>query len=226
MNLQKRSDNAGRTFTLLFRFLLILFIFWIVSRGLDSFASPVDLLRDYIHFNGTTWYVMLGICLIYMIVLAIPFVPGSELGILIMVFFGKPGIVSAYLFTLFGLSIGFAFGRKLPRSIVLLVYKGNPKIESLFSKTPSRWKNSNVVRFINKVRPSTQRMLAVGIALNLPFNAAIGGGGGIVLLAGLDRRFPFRQFLATICIATAPLPLLVFASNELFMKLTNLVKTF
>ena len=63
---------------------------------------------------------MLSIALaafLYMIVLALPFVPAIELGILIMGLFGQLGIIIAYMATIGGLSLAFTTARFLPASI-------------------------------------------------------------------------------------------------------------
>ena len=46
--------------------------------------------------------------------LAVPFVPGMELGLLIMVVYGPLGVAVAYVATLLGLSLSYATGRLLP----------------------------------------------------------------------------------------------------------------
>jgi len=50
--------------------------------------------------------------------------------------------------------------------------------------------------------------LALALALNLPGNSLIGGGGGIALSAGISGLYPMRSYLATVAVAVAPVPLL------------------
>jgi hypothetical protein len=47
------------------------------------------------------------------------------------------------------------------------------------------------------------------VALNLPGNTLLGGGGGIALMAGLSGLYPMPAYLTTVAIAVAPVPLLV-----------------
>ena len=54
------------------------------------------------------------------------------------------------------------------------------------------------------------RYLAIAMLINLPGNMLIGGGGGIALVAGMTRLFPWPAFLLTIAIAVAPVPLLIY----------------
>jgi uncharacterized membrane protein YdjX (TVP38/TMEM64 family) len=48
-------------------------------------------------------------------VLFSPFVPGVELGVLLMCVFGKEGIVFVYLSTIVGLNLAFVMGRFVPK---------------------------------------------------------------------------------------------------------------
>ena len=51
------------------------------------------------------------------------------------------------------------------------------------------------------------RYVTLALLLNLPGNALLGGGGGIMLLAGLSRLFALPQTLATVALAVMPVPL-------------------
>ena len=53
------------------------------------------------------------------------------------------------------------------------------------------------------------RYLAVAVALSIPGNSVIGGGGGISLVAGMSRLFGFSRFVLTLAVAVAPVPLLI-----------------
>lgn len=52
---------------------------------------------------------------LYLLLLSPPFVPGVELGILLMCAFGKEGIVFVYIATVIGLVIAFLMGRMFPK---------------------------------------------------------------------------------------------------------------
>ena len=53
------------------------------------------------------------------------------------------------------------------------------------------------------------RYVTVALAINTPGNIAVGGGGGIMLVAGLSRLFSIPAMLLVIALATAPVPLAV-----------------
>ncbi|NNL35816.1 MAG: hypothetical protein HKP35_08360 [Silicimonas sp.] len=51
------------------------------------------------------------------------------------------------------------------------------------------------------------RYLALAIAINVPGNSLVGGGGGLAFVAGASGLFSFPAFLLTIMLAVAPVPL-------------------
>lgn len=54
----------------------------------------------------------------YIVLLAIPFLPGIEVGLMLMAMLGTKGIVIIYLSTVLSLSLSFLFGRLLsPRCL-------------------------------------------------------------------------------------------------------------
>ena len=57
--------------------------------------------------------------------------------------------------------------------------------------------------------PDPDAYLALAVALNIPGNYLIGGGGGIALFAGVSRLFSVPGFVITIMLAVAPVPLAV-----------------
>jgi hypothetical protein len=53
------------------------------------------------------------------------------------------------------------------------------------------------------------------LLLNLPGNAALGGGGGIAMMSGFCRLFTFAGFVTTVALAVAPMPLLILLTGSL-----------
>ena len=146
----------------------------------------------------------------YLLLLALPFVPGVELGLLIMVFFGRDGIIAAYLATIGGLCLAYAAARLLPNQItsrwVTRLGLSNA------AEDPGAAINAKVTgRLAGKFGSFLldHRYLTLAACLNLPGNSALGGGGGIAFLCGLSGQFHWRRFLPTVVLATAPIPLLV-----------------
>jgi len=153
--------------------------------------------------------------ILYMIVLALPFVPAIELGILIMVLFGLLGIIVAYMATVGGLFLAFTAARFLPASaynkwmVKLGIEPDRPGVkavmESLIVGEPGNTRlggrmKSGLLR---------HRHLMLAASLNLPGNSVIGGGGGIAFVCGASGIFRWGGFLATALLATAPIPIVV-----------------
>ena len=57
------------------------------------------------------------------------------------------------------------------------------------------------------------RYVALALLVNVPGNMIIGGGGGILMLAGLSRLFAPVPTMACMAIGVSPVPLTVFLSG-------------
>ena len=154
---------------------------------------------------------------LYAVLLAVPFVPGAEIGVGLMIMLGPRIAVLVYLCTLTGLSLGFILGRLIPIKALIhmagdlrldrtrrLLEDIEPldrkqRIDLLIGRAPKRMLPL-LLRY---------RYLALAAALNLPGNYVIGGGGGIALFAGASRLFSATGFFLTIILAVAPVPIAV-----------------
>ena len=158
---------------------------------------------------------------VYVLWMAIPFVPGVELGLALMVMLGPKGVVLVYLCTLLSLSLSFTIGRLMPLSVFarffgwLHLHKAQDlvvQLEPLNSEERldflMRTAPSKVTPFLLK-----HRYLMIAIALNLPGNALIGGGGGIGLITGMSRLYPFPRYILLVSLAITPLPIMILAGE-------------
>lgn len=153
----------------------------------------------------------------YALLLAIPFVPGVEIGVTLLAMQGATAAPAVYLATLIGLGTAFLIGRSMPphvlRNLLLdlrliklcafldhLQPLSDARRLALFRKALPSWLGDWPVRF---------RYVALALLINLPGSALIGGGGGILLLAGLSGLFLPKATFLTIALAVAPVPLLV-----------------
>ncbi len=151
----------------------------------------------------------------YLLLLALPFVPGVELGLLIMVFFGRDGVIAAYLATIGGLCLAYAAARLLPNRMTSRWMTRLGLSDA--AEDPGAAINGMVANAKGTGRAAgkfgsfllAHRYLTLAACLNLPGNSALGGGGGIAFLCGLSGRFHMRRFILTVVFATAPIPLLV-----------------
>ena len=163
---------------------------------------------------------------LYSFLLAIPFVPGAEIGLAMITAFGPPIVLLVYVCTVVGLTMSFLAGRLIPISALIrlteviklhrtnellkdIELRGNEeKIEHLINIAPNRF-----LRILLR-----SRYLALGIVLNVPGNFLIGGGGGIALFAGISRFYSFLGFLLTVVIAVAPIPIAVWVFGSEFLS--------
>ncbi|MEO8410350.1 MAG: hypothetical protein ABI478_07240, partial [Propionivibrio sp.] len=151
----------------------------------------------------------------YALALAVPFVPGMELGLLIMVTFGTKGILVVYAATVLGLCLAYAAGCVLPQRMVPKRLRAgglalcHPDLESTLAAPilPSRFTGPPKRKLAGGIL--AYRYLALAVCLNLPGNALVGGGGGIALLCGISRQFGCVRYLLTICLAASPIPILM-----------------
>lgn len=157
----------------------------------------------------------------YMLLLAIPFLPGIEIGLMVMVLLGRPGIVLVYLATVLALTLSFLLGRLLsPRIIVrALDWFHLDRARDLVSALAPLGPEERL-RFLLQSIPSRsvpfllrRRYLVIAVLFNLPGNALIGGGGGIGLVAGMSRLFSYPKYLFAVCLAITPVPVLFLLSG-------------
>jgi len=213
------SDYGPPFLRTLLRLLLIVALVALVSLGLDWVKPALEGANG---TNGTTTRVAVGGLLVvglvvYALLMAIPFVPGVEVGISLLMMQGARIAPFVFLATFTGLSIAYLVGRHIPLSILrgsfadlaqkracALIDRLEPldqeaRLAMMRAGLP-RWLQVPLIRF---------RYLSVALALNIPGNALIGGGGGIALVAGLSGLFKTRWILLTFALAVAPVPILV-----------------
>ena len=121
--------------------------------------------------GGNTWSIALMLAL-YVLLLSIPFVPGAEIGLALLIGFGAVMAWPVYVATVLALSIAFAVGRLASRSrnptsfgnVPLAMDAGTSPLDELRNRP---WIHG-LMRF---------RWLALALLINMPGNTVIGGGG-------------------------------------------------
>lgn len=163
--------------------------------------------------------VILGIA--YTVLLAIPGVPGLEVGLVMMVVFGELGIVAVWVCTILGLNTTFFFGRRIPREKLKrwLTPKDVPEHElpsfavgqaDTFTLVLERNKLGRKILKWTGPPGGWRRYALVGFLLNMPGNFIIGGGGGIALFCGTSDDIKWRPYLLTTALAAMPIPLMFY----------------
>ena len=160
---------------------------------------------------------------LYVLLLAVPFVPGVEIGLGLIAMLGPEICLTVYLCTVAALALSFLVGRLVPERTVL-------RAMDLLHLKRARDLVSRLMPLDPKERPAfissaasgrfvpwllKYRYLGLAVILNVPGNALIGGGGGIALTAGLSRLMPFPTYLLTVALAVAPVPLVIWLMGML-----------
>lgn len=208
-----------------FRFLIIavfvylaLIVFEWVSAQAMTLEGPAQ---------STAMIGILAIALVgYAVLIAIPFMPGVEVGIVLLLMQGATIAPFVYLATLAGMFTAFCVGQfvsldwlhgvfrdlRLIRACRMLDrIKNTPRDERLngLAERLPRWLSWVAVDY---------RYITIALLINLPGSIAIGGGGGIMMLAGLSRLFQTAKMFLTLAIATAPIPLVVWIMGVDILK--------
>ncbi len=159
----------------------------------------------------------------YALLLAIPFVPGAEVGLALIAMLGPGIVILVYLCTLTGLSLSFLIGRLVPLDVLIKFLselnfrRTSQLLESIRPMNTDERLAFVVAKAPNRLIPFLlrYRYIALAVMINLPGNILLGGGGGIALMAGISKFYSITGFLVTIAIAVSPVPLtvLVFGSE-------------
>ncbi|MEE9497580.1 MAG: hypothetical protein V3V39_13705 [Desulfobacterales bacterium] len=204
------------------RFYLRLFFicafFIIFAAWLDYWLrGEIGIAKKFAEFVGGQWgpSILIGGGILYVLLLSLPFVPGVELGIVLMCVFGKEGIVFVYFATVAGLSLAFLMGRLLPKKWIesrLQKLGFSQTCDSQVGDIDGMLDKLSLNRIFCESRfrsfLSKYRYLAIGVLFNTPGNYLIGGGGGISLACGISRSISWKWFLLTVVLAVSPVPLL------------------
>jgi hypothetical protein len=213
------TRNLGKVM-FYFRILVIFAILTTIALWLDYWIrGELGISEKFLAYAQGEWGrgVLIGGGIIYILLLSLPFVPGVELGVLLMCVFGKEGIIFVYLATVAGLSLAFLIGRLIPQQWIDfgLERLGNSRscsgnsdeIEiiaeciSAGRKHMPSWVSAYLVKY---------RYLTIAMLVNLPGNYILGGGGGISIACGTSQRISWKGFLVTIVLAVSPVPILVY----------------
>ena len=209
-----------RTFLLLGYLALLGAGFWLSGRLHDvvarAEAGPVE-----------TGLIAAGF-LAYVVMSAVPFVPGAEIGFGLLMVLGAKGAIAVYAGMVSALCLAFSAGRFVPvgwlsrlfgalgleRARVFVERSDDMSLEQrtrfIETQAPARW-----VPFLLR-----HRYVALALVLNMPGNVVLGGGGGIAFAAGACRLFSTAGFVVAVLIAVAPVPIafLAFGTGGWFFR--------
>ena len=160
--------------------------------------------------------IMLG-AVAYIGLLALPFVPGAEIGIAMLTAFGAAIAPLVYGATVLAMLLSYAVGRLLPITSLarLLSFLRMRRAADLVTRAAPLSRDARIAMLLDDAPPRMlalalrHRYVALALAVNTPGNAVIGGGGGIMMMAGLSGIFAPLPTVLTIAIAVSPVPLAV-----------------
>ena len=207
------------------RFAIIAAVTYFAFAGFEWLTTQV------MKMDGTAQSgAMIGILVIvligYALLLAIPFMPGVEVGIALLLMEGADVAPFVYLATLLGLMIAFAVGQFIPLNWLHAMFRDlrmlrvcrwldqiqnrprDQRLQALTEQLPT-WLARIAVDY---------RYLSIGILINLPGSFAVGGGGGILMAAGLTRLFQTKWIFLTLVIAVLPVPLVIWIMGVDILK--------
>lgn len=161
--------------------------------------------------------VLLLLVLVYIITMAMPFVPGIEIGLAVMLLFGPDVYLLVYACTQLALLLSFVVGRRLSlgqfaalaawlrldrtRSTLASLESMGPdgRLQFMLRAAPRRWLRGLI----------EHRYLALAVLINVPGNALVGGAGGIGLVAGMSHVFSLPRYAMVMALATTPVPIVL-----------------
>lgn len=157
------------------------------------------------------------ILLAYAALIAIPFVPGIEIGISLLMLKGAAIAPMVYAATVLGLFLAFTLGRTTPYAWIksTLADLRLARASALFDRLAPMSREDRLAVLMERLpswaRPifGSGRYILLAALLNVPGNAVIGGGGGIAFIAGFSRLYRPILTFAVIALAVLPVPLTV-----------------
>jgi len=189
---------------------VILAINFAVGRLVDRYLPEIDPMMRAAWAEGRIVWVAAA----YALLLAVPFVPGVEIGLALLALFGAAAAPLVWSATLAGLTLAFLAGRLLPVRLLvrLLRLLGARGLAADFAAADRLTGPARARALLRHAPKGAARIflrhesLALALLFNLPGNAVIGGGGGIAMIAGLSRVYSPARFVAVTALAIAPVP--------------------
>ncbi len=165
---------------------------------------------------GLSAMVIAGLLLAYAIMLALPYVPGIEVGLALMMIEGSWVAPAVYGATVLGLMLAFIGGRLVPYGALARLFRdlglvraadAIAQVAPLTEAERLALLQSGLPRWLAPV--ARWRYVVLAVLINLPGNIALGGGGGLLLFAGLSRVFAPVPLVLTLIVAISPVPLAI-----------------
>jgi len=184
----------------------------LAARGLTELVeAPLS-----IGLSKNSWVGVVALAA-YAVLLALPFVPGVEIGLSLLIMQGSSIAPLVHVATVVGLSVSYGVGRAFATTLPcsFLRSMGLPRACAFVDAMKDLDRPARLQK-LQDVAPQWvgrwvigHRYVLLALLINLPGNSLIGGGGGILLVVGLSRMFSYPATFLTLVLATAPIPLAV-----------------
>ncbi|MCR9236828.1 MAG: hypothetical protein NXI17_09175 [Alphaproteobacteria bacterium] len=210
------TPNGLSLGSVVFRLILLVAFLALATWGVHLIRDALDLQIRPDNEQQVHSAIMLG-SVAYVGLLALPFVPGAEIGLAMLAAFGPSIAPLIYVVTVASMMVAYTVGRFLPISALerLLFFLRMRRAAALVVRAALLSPEDRLAMLLDGQSPRSiklglrYRYIAVALAVNTPGNSIIGGGGGIMMMAGLSGIFsPIATFL-TISLAVSPVPLAV-----------------
>jgi hypothetical protein len=208
--------TPGRIFRAIVQLSALVLVVWALHSFIDRTLTQMSL-RD----DGDM--IMIGVLVLlvlaYAFMIAIPFVPGIEIGMSLLALRGLEIAPFLYLATVSGLMLAYGMGQWLSHDWLaarcrdLRLSRIADMLEQARDLSPKERLAQLEARLpAGLARHAIRwRYLLLALLVNLPGSGVIGGGGGISLMAGVSRMYRPWPTLLTFALAVAPVPLLVWS---------------
>jgi hypothetical protein len=191
-----------------------------VVIGGHSVAALADgmLSRHGLAPEGPAMTGMLALALVaYVVATALPFVPGAEIGLTLIMLLGARIVPIVYLATVAALVLAFLVGRHIPDHRLARLFSGlGLHRAAALVAGMSGLDTDGRIRHLAAIAPSgwltwvlQYRLVSLALLVNLPGNTLLGGGGGLAILAGMSRTMSLPAFTLCVLVAVSPIPLAV-----------------
>lgn len=182
----------------------------------DMVVHQFDLVM-HVRSEPTIHWLIMTASGIYVALMAIPFMPGAEVGLTMIMLFGAKICFLVYVSTVLALVPPYIVGRLIPAKYCALAFAfvGLTKAQKMIDRIAPLSSEQRLAYLLDNVPTRAgpflirHRYLALAVAINLPGNMIIGGGGGIAMLAGMTGVYSLPAYLVTVAIAVAPLPFII-----------------
>ncbi|MEL7345144.1 MAG: hypothetical protein AAFN59_09840 [Pseudomonadota bacterium] len=201
---------------LIFRFVILLVVVIAATWAVHLLREALNLEIMPENEQAVHRAIMLG-SLAYIGLLALPFVPGAEIGLAMLTAFGPAIAPLVYTATVAAMMLAFTIGRFLPITALAQVFKAlrMRRAADLITRAAPLSDEARLQMLLDGAPPRLvalalrRRYIALAIAVNIPGNAIIGGGGGIMIMTGMSGLFSPLATALTIAIAVSPVPLVI-----------------